>query len=115
MINNQKRLCIDLDGTICENKKDNQTYQDVLPMPCAVKRLNEYKEKWYYIIIYTARNMLTHNNNIGNIIANQGPILFEWLKKHNIPYDELLFGKPVADIYIDDKALKFESWDNIKI
>ena len=59
----------------------------------------------------TARNMATHNNNLGKIIANQAPIVFEWLKKHEIPYDEIHFGKPLADFYIDDKAIRLEDWE----
>ena len=32
-------------------------------------------------------------------------ITFETLDKFNIPYDEIYFGKPYADFYIDDLAL----------
>jgi len=32
-------------------------------------------------------------------------VTFETLAKHKIPYDELLFGKPAADAYIDGKAI----------
>ena len=32
-------------------------------------------------------------------------VTFMTLEKFNIPYDELLFGKPIADIYIDDRAV----------
>ena len=37
------------------------------------------------------------------------------LEKYKIPYDELHFGKPVADFYVDDKGYKLEDWDNLKI
>ena len=35
--------------------------------------------------------------------------MFEWLEKHDIPYDEIHFGKPwcgVNGFYIDDKAVR---------
>lgn len=32
-------------------------------------------------------------------------ITFDTLDEYNIQYDEILFGKPIADIYIDDRAL----------
>ena len=107
------RYCFDLDGTISENKKDGQSYEDVIPLPGSVDTINRLKESGHYIIIFTARNMVTHNNNLGKIISNQAPIVIEWLKKYNIPYDELLFGKPHYDYIIDDKAIQFKSWDDL--
>ncbi len=110
MSTKQYRICIDLDGTLCENKVEGETYLDVLPKPGAVAAVQAWKFAGHYIIIYSARNMVTHNNNLGRIIAHQSPIVVEWLKKHQIPYDELWFGKPLADFYIDDKAIEFTTW-----
>ena len=31
----------------------------------------------------------------------------------NVPYDEIYFGKPWAQIYIDDNAFRFENWSAI--
>ena len=49
--------------------------------------------------------MKTHNGNIGKINSDIGKITFETLDNFNIPYDEIYFGKPYADFYIDDLAL----------
>lgn len=111
---NAYKYCIDLDGTICQHKVSGQEYSDLLPMSGAVEKINSLKNEGHYIIIYTARNMLTYNNNLGRIIANQAKIVIDWLAKYNIPYDELHFGKPVADYYIDDKAIKFTNWSDIQ-
>jgi capsule biosynthesis phosphatase len=108
------RICFDLDGTLCENKKPGQEYKDVLPTPGAVEYLKQLKEQGHYVIIMTARNMVTYNNNVGQIIANQAPIVIDWLKKYDIPYDELLFGKPHADFFVDDKGIQFTSIENLK-
>jgi capsule biosynthesis phosphatase len=108
------KFCFDLDGTICYTKTVDETYEEVKPIPGAIETLQYLHSQGHYIIILTARNMVTHNNNMGKIIANQCPIVMEWLKKHNIPYDELHFGKPVADFYVDDKGIKFENWNDIK-
>lgn len=108
------KFCFDLDNTICELKKDDEQYEDVLPKEGAVEYLTQLKKDNHYIIIHTARNMATHNNNIAKIIANQAPIVIDWLKKHNIPYDELLFGKPLADYYIDDKGVQFTDFETLK-
>tara|TARA_R110000744_G_C19008790_1_gene522723 strand:+ start:185 stop:544 length:360 start_codon:yes stop_codon:yes gene_type:complete len=104
------RICVDLDGTIAQNKKNNEDYSSVKPVPFAVQALNNLKKQGFYIIIYTARHMGTCNNNVGKVIALQGLTTINWLNKYQIPYDELLFGKPNVDYFIDDKGIGFEDW-----
>jgi len=109
------RICIDIDGTIAELRKKGEGYSEVSPKEGAVETLKKLNEEGHYIILYTARNMETFLGNLGKINAVQGPILYEWLRKYEIPYDEVYFGKPSADVYIDDKAIKFETWKNLQL
>ncbi len=109
------RYCFDIDGTIAELRNKGEFYSEVKPKEGAVETLKKLNEEGHYIILYTARNMETFSGNLGKINAVQGPILYEWLEKYEIPYDEIYFGKPNADVYIDDKAVKFESWKNLKL
>ena len=105
---------IDLDGTIAELKKDGQTYADVRVNEGAVEKLRDLKAHGHYIIIQTARHMKTCDGNQGKVVAKIGKITLDWLEKNNIPYDEVYFGKPYTDIYIDDLAHKFTEWGAIK-
>ncbi len=82
-------------------------------MSGALEKLRELKAAGHYLIICTARHMKTCEGNVGQVIARQGGVTLEWLKRFDVPYDELHFGKPHAQIYIDDNALRFESWDSI--
>jgi len=109
------KICVDLDGTICKNKTNDQNYYELEPIENAVETLNYFKNKGYYIIIHTARGMRTYNNNEGKIIANHSNKIIEWLKKWNIPFDELLFAKPDVDCFIDDKGYRFNNWNDTKI
>jgi capsule biosynthesis phosphatase len=109
------RIVIDLDGTICEIKKPEQSYADLRPEPGAVEKIRELHAAGHYIIIQSARNMATCESNLGKVIKNIGLITLEWLQKHQIEYDEIYFGKPNAHVYIDDRALRFETWDGITI
>ncbi len=103
-----------MDDTICESKKVGENYMDVQPKPDAIEILKKLKADGHYIIIYSSRHMLTCNNNIGQIIAKQAHIFYEWFKKYDIEYDELVLGKPLADVYIDDKAIKYkQNWNEI--
>ena len=106
-----KRIAIDFDGTICENKTKDKGYEDVEPLPGAIESLKKLKEMGFEIIIHTARNMATCNNNVAKATARQAPIIIEWCKKYDCPYDELYFGKPHVDFFIDDKAIQFTTWE----
>ena len=56
--------------------------------------------------------MKTHSGNIGKINVDIGKITFETLEKFDIPYDEIYFGKPYADFYIDDLEKELGYYDN---
>jgi len=107
------RLCIDIDGTICRFRETGEGYADVTPLPGAVERMKSLKAAGHYLILLTARHMATTGGNPGLAVARQGKTLFDWLARHDIPYDELWFGKPQADLYIDDNGYRFTSWDDI--
>jgi len=107
------RICIDLDGVICDFKREGETYADVRPITGAIEKLNELRENGHYIIIQTARHMKTCHGNVGQVISRVGLITQQWLANHKVPYDEIYFGKPWAEIYIDDNAFRFSDWNEI--
>lgn len=108
------RICVDIDGTLCELRRPGETYADIAPRPLAIARLKAWRDEGHVIILLTARHMKTTGGNVGQVIARQGRTLFDWLDKHDVPYDELWFGKPWADIYIDDNGLRFEGdWGDL--
>lgn len=110
------RLCIDIDGTLCELKQSYQTYADVLPLPGAVEKLKALRQAGHYIILATARHMKTCDANVGMVIARQGKVLLQWLEDYDIEFDEIWFGKPNADIYIDDRGYRFAGdWNDITL
>ncbi|MUH06918.1 HAD-IIIC family phosphatase [Commensalibacter melissae] len=103
-----KRLVFDLDDTLTINTS-GVSYADKLPNLPVIQKLRKYKKQGFEIIIQTARNMYTYNGDIGKINANTLPIIIEWLKKHEIPYDEIYVGKPWCGkegFYIDDRAIR---------
>jgi capsule biosynthesis phosphatase len=107
------RICIDLDGTICQIKRPDETYSDLKPLPGAKEKIHRLRAKGHYIIIQTARNMATYQGDLGKVMKNIGKITLDWLDKWQIEYDEIYFGKPNAELYLDDRALRFENWSLI--
>lgn len=107
------RICIDLDGTLCELKQPGQSYADVAPLPGAAERLRELRANGHEVVLQTARHMKSCNGDVGKVLARVGATTLEWLERHGFEYDEIHFGKPNADLYIDDRALRFEDWASL--
>jgi capsule biosynthesis phosphatase len=109
MITQEKVVVIDVDGTIAGRRAAGQSYADVPALPSIVSKIRRLKQQGYWIILYTSRNMRTFDGNIGRIMSQTAPVLIAWLAKHEIPYDELHFGKPWCGhdgFYVDDRAIR---------
>ena len=98
----KKRFVFDLDNTLVTFPTTIGDYSSVKPIQKTINYLRNLKKQNHHIIIYTARRMRTHGSNVGAVIADIGEITINTLKEFDIPYDELLFGKPYAHFYIDD-------------
>lgn len=108
------RIMVDLDGVICKLKNPAQSYSDVEPNKDVIDLIGEWKDQGHTVLIYTARHMRTCNGDVRKVIKKIGKTTEDWLKKWKVPYDELYYGKPYADIYIDDLALTYKSAKDIK-
>lgn len=105
LVNKKLRICFDLDNTLVTYPTIPNDYSSVKPIHSMISLLNRLKNDGNEIIIYTARRMQTHNNNIGKVMKDIALVTINTLDKYGIEYDELIFGKPIADIYIDDRAI----------
>jgi capsule biosynthesis phosphatase len=99
------RICFDLDNTLVTHPTIAGDYSSVLPIYKNIDYLKLLKQLGATIIIYTARRMKTHKGNVGAIFADVGKVTLETLEKYGIPFDEIYFGKPYANFYIDDLAV----------
>ena len=101
-------FCFDLDNTIC--KTNGLDYKNSEPYPNVIKKINSLYKK-NKIIIFTARYMGRSNGDI-NLAMEMGYQSTKiQLEKWRLLYHELLFGKPVYDVFVDDKNFEFdEKW-----
>jgi capsule biosynthesis phosphatase len=109
-------LVVDIDGTLCDIKVTGQSYADVAPRHAVIDKLREYQAKGYRILLYTSRNMKTHGGNVGLINKLTAPVMLAWLEKWDVPYDEIMFGKPwprTRGFYIDDRAIRPDEFVNL--
>lgn len=107
------RICVDLDGVICQLRRPDQSYNDLEPVPGAVDALRQWRSDGHTVIIHTARHMKSTGGNVGLVVARLGSVTLDWLERHGVEFDELHFGKPHADVYIDDNAVRFATWDQL--
>lgn len=100
-------LAIDFDGVIHGYSKGwngGEIYDP--PVEGVSEALHRFKEEGYKIYIYSTRSNKTFRKTDE---PDQKPLMEAYLKEHHIPFDKIwTFGKPMAHIFIDDRALKFE-------
>lgn len=105
----------DLDDTICYPEKNYQDsclrYANAVPNWKIIDHMRILRLAGHIIIIHTARRMLTHSGNIDLIKRDVEELTIDWLVRYNVPYDELVFGKPYGDFYIDDKAINVKDFE----
>ena len=100
-------LIFDIDNTICTT--ENGDYANSAPNLSIVELIRLRKDEGFYIVLFTSRNMRSYDGSIGKINKFTVPVLVDWLFKHDIPYDELIVGKPWPGpdgYYIDDRSIR---------
>lgn len=100
---------IDVDGTLCPIKKKDEQYEDLVPYAKMVEQMRRYHDEGAKIVLFTSRNMNSYGGNLGLINKHTAKILLDWLERWQIPYDELLLGKPWPGhngFYVDDRTIR---------
>lgn len=110
---NEFSFIFDIDGTICPIKRKDEKYEELVPFTNIVEKMRELKGEGAKIILFTSRNMNSYNGNIGLINKHTAKTLLEWLETWDIPYDEIIYGKPWPGhkgYYVDDRAIRPEEF-----
>lgn len=92
-------LAIDFDGVIHDSEHPAPGRRMGPPIEGAKEKIRAFKTAGHEIIIHTVRG----NDAGAHHVA-------DWMDYFGIPYDRITDKKPVADIYLDDKAVRFTSW-----
>lgn len=112
------KVAIDFDGTIVEDV--THKYPEDLEIgrlkKDVVRCIRLLKEMGSYIIITSCRaNTIIHPRLAERL--TQVKVMKAFLERNNIPFDEIddgSLGKVSADVYIDDRAVRFEdNWEEI--
>ena len=101
------KIAIDFDGVIHGYSKgwdDGSIYDP--PVPGTVEAMKKLKEAGHTLYIFSTRTNPVFKDKEAS--AEQKKNMENWMNEHGIPYDKIwTFGKPMADLFIDDRALGF--------
>ena len=103
-----RRIVIDLDDTLTVHGVA-ANYADAPPRHDVIARLRQYRALGLEIVVHTARNMATHEGRVGRINVATLPGILAWLERHDVPFDEVIVGKPwcgAGGFHVDDRALR---------
>jgi capsule biosynthesis phosphatase len=111
-----KKIIIDLDDTISFSSGAN--YSEATPVLPVIEKLKYYSSLNFSIVIFTSRNMRTYEGDIGKINIHALPTIIDWLKKYEVPFDEVIVGKPWCGndgFYVDDKSIRPSEFANLNL
>lgn len=91
-------IMVDMDGVIATEERvfDRPLAK---PLPGAKEALAKLRAAGHSIVIYTARGWAEYN------------VTKHWLDEHGMAYDAIHMGKPIAHIWIDDRAIGHKNWN----
>lgn len=98
-------VAVDIDGTLVDYSRGWKGIQHFGPLAPGAKAFLDEVHKFADIVIHSCR--LNLSINPGYTPAALLLCVQEWLEDGDLPYDRLWLsrGKPVADAYVDDRAI----------
>ena len=96
-------IYVDIDETICISPEDRD-YNKAVPIEKNIKKINKMYDNGDRIVYWTARGT-------GSGIDWRSVTEKQFLK-WGVKYHELHLGKPIYDLFIDDKNINSETFFN---
>lgn len=96
-------IYVDIDETICVSPKD-RNYSNAVPIVENIEKINQMYDNGDNIVYWTARGTGS-GIDWRKVTENQ-------FEKWGVKYHGLRFGKPIYDLFIDDKNINSESFFN---
>jgi hypothetical protein len=108
---NSKQIAIDFDGVIHGNSKgfhDGTVYDE--PIVGSLDAVKHFYNQGYSIIVFTAKAKPDRPLVNGKTGAQ---LVWDWLGNYNFSsyINKVTAEKPRALVYIDDKGLRFNNWE----
>ena len=92
---------VDIDETICTSP-ESRDYSMAIPLQDRIAIINELYDSGNTIIYWTARGTGTG--------IDWSEVTKKQFEKWGVKYSDLKFGKPIYDLFIDDKNINSETF-----
>ena len=92
---------VDIDETICSSP-ESRDYSMAIPLQDRIAIINELYDSGNTIIYWTARGTGTG--------IDWSEVTKKQFEKWGVKYSDLKFGKPIYDLFIDDKNINSETF-----
>lgn len=96
-------IYVDIDETICRSP-ESRDYNFAVPVVSNIKKINALYDAGNTIVYWTARGTGS-GIDWREVTENQ-------FKKWGVKYHDLKFGKPIYDLFIDDKNISSDRFFN---
>ena len=100
IVRQEMTYCFDIDGVLCNNTHGR--YELAEPYQQVIARVNALYEQGHRVILFTARGTTTG--------IDWRELTEQQMRAWGVKYHQLFFGKPEADIYVDDRAMGPVTW-----
>jgi hypothetical protein len=94
-------IYVDIDETICESP-ESRDYSLAVPLKERIEKINKLYESGNKIIYWTARGT-------GSGI-NWREVTEKQFSSWGVKYHDLKFGKPIYDLFVDDKNINSDQY-----
>lgn len=98
------KYVVDIDGTICTQVEN---YAEAMPLLNRIEKINQLYDEGHTVIYFTARGTETG--------IDWREITERQFKMWGVKYHDLIFGKPAADYYLDDRMLNLDTIDRKEV
>jgi len=94
------KIALDFDGTLHDPLNRKPGYKMGQPIPGAAEAVAHLQDMGHEIIIFP-----TWADN-----QQRRKAIVDWLEYFGVPWDDITSVKPEADFYVDNNAIRFETW-----
>lgn len=92
-------IAIDFDDTLHLTSQPVPGKRMGPPIKGAKEALLQLKREGHTIVVHTVWSL------------DRQPVIREWLRFYGIPFDSITNIKPEADLFVDDRAVRFINWE----
>lgn len=103
-------LVFDIDGVLCDEHEDDISKRQ--PYTQRIAQINKLVDEGHTVDIFTSRGMKSTDNANESGLKYRGITELQ-LKLWGVRYNKLYFGKPNADVYIDNKNELLDFFDKL--